>query len=124
MTDTYAINLRILRHGAVLVNEAYAHRSAPGIVCINVDLHSKYAEKLMVMHQAGRAPRLYLGAGPATLKVNDSVPRDTGTIIEFTDYVGWQVFSCSDPARYTVALTLVAPEESVASMPALASIYE
>lgn len=123
MTDPQAINLRVLHQGAVLVDSARAHRSALGIVCVYLNLISKYAEKPTVVHQAGEPPRLHIGAGPSTVKLHENVPRDMDTIIEFTDYKGWSVFSCSDPARYTVALTLVAPEAS-ASVPALASIYE
>lgn len=111
MTDPSAINLRIVRQGAVRVNAAYAHRRALGIVCIYVDLHSKHTEKPMATYGADGPPSLYLGAGPHTLHLDESVPRDLETVVEFTDYVGWEVFSCSDPARYTVALTLVAPEQ-------------
>lgn len=115
MPDHAAINLRILRQGAIIVDGARAHRAATGIVCVNLSLISKYAENPMFDHQDGKPPRLHLCAGAQTLKVHENVPRDMETVIEFTDYVGWQVFSCSDPARYTVALTLVAPEGGAVS---------
>lgn len=117
MADASAINLRVVRQGAVRVSEAHVHRSGPGIVCIYVDLHSKRAEKLMVTYGADGPPSLYLVAGPQTLHLDESVPRDLETVVEFPDYVGWEVFSCSDPARYTVALTLVAPEEPTVGAP-------
>lgn len=122
MTDPSFINLRILQQGAILVNEARAHRAATSIVCIYLDLQSKYAGKPTIGHEKGRPPRLYLGAEDNTLKVNENVPRNMDTVVEFTDYTGWEVFSCSDPARHTVALTLVAQEGAMSLAGTMTSI--
>jgi len=102
------VTLRVIEQGAVRVNAAHLHREAQGIVCIYVDLHSKYVEPPVVGGCDSEPPVLYFTAGEDALHLDDSKPRDSLTIVEFPEYVGWHVFACYGPARYTLSVVLVA----------------
>ena len=106
------VTLLVTEQGAVRVNTAYVHREAPGIVCIYVDLHSKRVEPPMVVDSNDQAPVLYFTAGEHALHLDDSKPRDSMTIVELPEYLGWRVFACDGPARYTLSVVLVAPKAS------------
>lgn len=110
MDDPKPVELRITQHGAVRVNAASVYREAPGIVCIYVDMHSKYVEQPMVGGGDGEPPTLYFTPGEHALHLDESKPRDSMTIVDFPEYVGWSVFACDGPARYALGVVLVAPE--------------
>lgn len=112
MDEPKNVTLRVTSQGAVRVNAAHVHREAPGIVCIYVDLHSKRVEAPMVGGGDSQPPTLYFTGGEHALHLDETKPHDSMTIVEFPDYVGWHVFACSGPARYTLGVVLVAPEAS------------
>lgn len=110
MNEPKPVQLRVKQHGAVRVNAASLHREALGIVCIYVDLHSKRVESPMVGGGDGEPPTLYFTPGDHALHLDETKPRDRLTVVEFPEYVGWHVFACDGPARYTLGVVLVAPE--------------
>ena len=103
--------IRIADQGAVRVNAAHIYRRAEGIACIYLDLHSKRAVMDCTSSRDDGPPSIYLSADENTLYLEETQPRDKWTEVEFVDFVGWRVFA-SDSARYTVAVCLVAPDES------------
>lgn len=111
MEEPKDVTLRITQQGAVRVNAAHIDREAPGIACIYVDLHSKRAAQPMVGSGEGEPPTLYFTADANTLHLDETKPRDSMTAVEFPEYVGWTVFACDGPARYTLGVVLVAPED-------------
>ena len=112
MDELKSVTLQVTKQGAVRVNAAHVHREAPGIVCIYVDLHSKRVETPMVGSGDNEPPTLYFTAGEHALHFDESKAHDSMTIVEFPEYVGWNVFACDGPARYTLGVVLVAPDAS------------
>lgn len=110
--DVQEAKIHIAEQGVVRVNAAHIHRATEGIACIYLDLHSKRAELIGVGSGDDSAPCVYLGANENTLHVGDSLPRENWTEVRFPDFVGWRVFAADGPARYTLAVCLVAPDES------------
>ncbi len=106
------VALRIVEQGAVRVNAAAIERDCGSVVLVYVDLHSKYAEFGCVMHSDKDGPRIVLEASELTRHLDDTRPRESHTMIEFAEYPGWQVFATEGPARYTMGVTLVAPDAS------------
>lgn len=112
MDEPKSVALRVASQGAVRVNAAHVHREAGGIVCICVDLHSKRVEPPIVGSGDDEPPLLCFTAGDHAMHLDETAPRDSMTIVELTDYVGWRVFACDGPARYTLSVVLVAPDGS------------
>jgi hypothetical protein len=99
-----------ISRGAVLVNNAFVERDFGDCVLVSVDLHSKYAELAGTSSGSSGGPCVYLHATEHSLHLDAAAQKDAATTIEFHDLVGWRVFSSYGPARYTLDLTLVAPD--------------
>lgn len=106
------VRIEVIQPGPVRVNAALMHRQADGIACIYVDMHSKHVEEPMIGGGDGEPPTLYFIAGDHALHLDEDYPRDAMTVIQFPDYVGWDVFATSGPARYTLGVVLVKKEPS------------
>lgn len=111
MDEIQETQIRVADQGAVRVNAAHIYRSAEGIVCIYLDMHSKRVVMDCTSSSDDDPPRIYLSADENTLHLDKTQPRNKLTEVEFVDFVGWRVFA-SDSARYTIAVCLVAPDES------------
>jgi len=111
VTDCRPVKLDIAHQGAVRVSHAYGWREAAGIACIYVDLNSKRAEIAQTGWSLGEPPSVWVGANEDTLYVDEKVPRDELTEIQFPDYAGWSVFATDGPARYTLGVVLIRGEE-------------
>jgi hypothetical protein len=96
--------------GAVRVNAATVVRDYGDCVLVHVDLHSKRAVLDCVGGSDDGGPCIYLVADEHTLHLNNSQPRDAATVVEFHELRGWRVFCADGPGRYTVAVTLLAPD--------------
>ena len=104
MSDHKPVALHIIEQGAVRVSAAYVYREAPGIVCIYVDLHSKWVE-VMATGSGDSLPLICLA------DLDETRPRNSLTILELPDYEGWELFACAGPSpRYTLAVVLVRPD--------------
>lgn len=99
--------MQISLQGCVRVSHAYMHAEADGIACIYVDLHSKRAMEPMLSCGPDQYPELYFTANEETMGLDGTKPRDSMTVVQFPEYLGWDIFACDGPRRYTVALTLV-----------------
>lgn len=102
-----AVKMHIDVQGCVRVNHAFMHAEADGIACIYIDLHSKRATEPMLTCGPEHVPTLWFGADENTLHLDPTKTRDSMTVVQFPEYLGWDIFACDGPRRYTVALTLV-----------------
>lgn len=104
----YEIPLTVAEQGAVIVGSAYVLREGTDMVCITVDLRSKYVDPPSVIISTDAPPQLLLSAGERTLNLDVSKPRDSITFVDFPDkYTGWSVFALDGPGRYTLQVVLV-----------------
>lgn len=107
MTDEVRdTNIEITYQGPVRVNAAHIHKAREDVVCIYIDMHSKYAVVDCSISGEGDPPAIFMSANKRTLHVDESKSMDESTCIEFTDYPGWRVFA-ADVSRYAVAVCLV-----------------
>lgn len=111
MTSETKELMSVTNNGAVLVNSASIFRQADGIVLIDVDLRSKYAECSSVGYGTGSAPTVFLSANKDTLHVDTNEHRDSMTVVEFPMFYGWQIYAADGPSRYTLRVVLVKEEE-------------
>jgi hypothetical protein len=102
--------MRVTAQGAVRVNAATVVRDYGDCVLAHVDLHSKRAVLDCVGSSDEEGPCIYLTADEHTLHLDDSKPLDAATVVEFHELIGWRVFCADGPGRYTVAVTLLAPD--------------
>jgi len=104
------LNNSMNREGSVLMNGAYiAHLApeiSPKIVCVTVDLKTKYA-LIDAYGVDNYCPFIWLVANHQSVNTNDKVPLEIPTVISFPDFVGWEIFSISNPGRYSFNMTLV-----------------
>lgn len=101
-------------NGAVLVSSAYIWRKSDDIVCVYVDMRSKYAEAICVCDSGPSGPKsnisgptITLAAGDSTMHLNDKCSREELTELTFMDYVGWEIFCVSGPNRYTMSVVFI-----------------
>jgi hypothetical protein len=89
--------------GAPLVNHAVVYKKSRNIVCLYVDMVSKYCE--LVGTGGGSFPCVVVEKTDSTSRFDEIHP-DEDTQIEFIDYPGWTVFAAS-VSKYTIAVTLI-----------------
>lgn len=102
--------MRVVTQGAVRVGSATVARDYGDCLLVYVDMISKHAQVEYTNWGADEGPSVSLVADAATLNVYDQVMREKATCIEFQTLKGWQVFSATGPDRYTMTLTLIAPD--------------
>lgn len=102
--------MRVTTQGAIRVNSATVERDFGSCVLLCVDLHSKRATLCCTGGGDDESPSVCLAADDSTLNVDETQPRDSVTCIEFPTLAGWRIFAADGPSRYTLALTLLAPD--------------
>ncbi len=92
------------------MNAGRLHRKASDVVCIDIDLYSKYAEVLCAGAGSGAAPEVFLAKNERTLHTNED-PRvcNLPTVVAFPDYTGWSVYA-TYLGRYTLSVCLCKSE--------------
>lgn len=103
------IRCAIKHKGSPIINEGYVREIAQNIVALEIDLESKYCEVVCSFGGSDGTCGVYVGANDRSLHLNDKVERDEPTAIEFTDFVGWDVFACGI-GRYTLSVCLTRKE--------------
>ncbi len=103
------VALKVVEQGAVVVNSARIHRGSKAIVCVEMDLRSKYAKLDWIGGGDDEPPSISLIADERTLILHRRKPRDSATMVAFPEYKGWRVFAAEGASRYTVRICLVAP---------------
>lgn len=100
-----AIRCTIKHKGAPIINEGRVLEIGKNIVALEIDLKSKYCEVSCSFGGSGGTCGVYVNANKRSLHLNEKVNRDEPTAIEFTDFVGWDVFACGI-GRYTLSVCL------------------
>ncbi len=98
MREPIRTKVVIMNQGAPLVNDAVIHYSAKDIVCIKVDLKSKWCEI-----DAETDNGIWIGATKRSTGTKPRVSKDYGTKIALPEFSfkTWEIFSI-DVRRYTV----------------------
>lgn len=100
--------IQILKHGRVRVNCATIDRDCGDMVVIFVDLHSKRAKSGGSYDIAG-VPGIDFYSDENTLHV-DELAHSNYTTILFPEYIGWNVYTLENPAKYTAKVVLAKNE--------------
>ena len=101
-----AIHYNIKSEGAPIINEGYIKEISENIVALEIDLKSKYCKVSCSFGGSDGTCGIYVNADEKSLHLNEKVIRDKPTVIEFTDFVGWDVFACGI-SRYTLSVCLI-----------------
>ena len=103
--------LVITQQGAVRANEATIYAESECIACVDVDLHTKYAETFATSSGHDGAQEVILMANERSIDLHQDNPRNSLTHVEFPEFKGWTLYSVSGPARYTLRVVFVREEE-------------
>lgn len=104
------VPMLVTAQGAVRVNAATVERDYGDCLLVCVDLHSKRAVLDCTLSGDDEGPSVYLSADEHTMHLDATAPCIAATVLEFYTYKGWRVFCAGGPSRYTLALTLLAPD--------------
>lgn len=109
MSKVKLLNLNI-SNGEVLVNHRHVRIHHSNVVCLEVDLATKYAEIACYDYNVEEVPTIFLTAGVDALHID---PKQEGrwTGVSFKDYAGWDVFA-AEVSRYTLRVTLTKSKEA------------
>lgn len=103
--------MKIIKQGAVRVNDYTIVYQNDDVVCLELDLHSKYADTpgfgLQIDNDNIDYPVLYLVANENTLHVDETYPRKSSTDILFDEFPDFDFFCIDGPYRYTVRFVLI-----------------
>lgn len=107
--DRTEIVMTVFYQGAVIVNDATIVRDYGDCLLVSVDLKSMFV-RVGCTGGGGNAsgPSVGLYAYEDTMRLDESKDHDEQTIIEFPEYVGWNVFSYYSSGD-TLDITLLAP---------------
>jgi hypothetical protein len=106
--DPELVKMNIVQHGAVGVNRSFYYRKAAGVVCIEIDLHTKRAIA-EAWEIDGGFSSIHFNTKKDTINLDGMYDTTVSTIIEFPDHKGWEVWMFTEPGRYTARLVLCAP---------------
>jgi hypothetical protein len=95
------MELRVTEQGSIHVETARLLRVGENVVAIEVVLEQKRCEV-----QGVGGNEMWLGVNEHTLHADG----DKWTVIEFPEYVGWEVWA-AEVVKYTLAVCLIRPEE-------------
>lgn len=111
----YKFTKIIIEHqGAPLLNEpeAFVEKESKDIVCLSINLKSKYCDIGSSMSDSLGMCAVSIDANEHSLHLKEDCEygRDESTGISFPEYNGWQYFG-SSCGRYTLQICLVKYEE-------------
>ena len=92
------IEIIINRVGAPIVNYAYVFKASDDIVCIEVDMKSKYCEVIAIGSNS-----IWIGATANSLHLNEEISRNEATEIIFPTFEDWEIFTAVGE-RYTIRI--------------------
>ena len=102
--------LVITQQGAVRVNEATIFAESERIACVDVDLHTKYAETFAASSGSDGTQTVVLTTTDRCLNLHPDHPIEL-THVDFPEFKGWTLYACSGPSRYTLRVVFVKEEE-------------
>jgi len=100
------IRCYIRKQGAPVVNGGYVYRIGRNIVALEIDLKSKYCEVSISFKDSDGTCGLYITTNERSIHLNKKVSREEPTVLEFPDFIGWDVFAYGI-GRYTLSVCLV-----------------
>ena len=100
------IHCTIKTQGSPLINGGYVRETGENIVALEIDLKSKYCEISCSFGGSDGTCGVWIEANERSLNLNKEVKRGAPTIIEFTDFSGWEVFA-GNIGRYTLSVCLI-----------------
>lgn len=106
--DRKEIVMTVFHQGAVIVNDAAIMRDYGDCILVTVDMKSMFVKVGCTSSGNASGPSVGLHAYEDTMRLDESKDHDEQTIIEFPEYVGWNVFSYYSSGD-TLDLTLLAP---------------
>ena len=97
--------------GAPVLSSEQAHvlAAGPNVLALDIDLQSKYCAVSHTFNIGDELLGIAIEARPASLYLNERVPRDAFTEVVFPDHRpkdGWHIHS-SNLSRYTLSVTLI-----------------
>ncbi|HNH30442.1 MAG TPA: hypothetical protein PKU71_13565 [bacterium] len=101
-----AIRCTIKHQGAPIINGGYVREIGENIVALEIDLKSKHCEVTCSFSSPNGDCGVYVEASERSLYLNEKEKWTTTTGVEFSDFVGWDVFACSI-GRYTLRVCLI-----------------
>lgn len=92
---------KIEHQGSVVVNSSTIVLLKDNIVCIDLDLKTKYCEVDAITDDG-----VYISATERTLEADNSIDISTPTKVSFKNYKDWK-FYASNNGRYTISIVLI-----------------
>lgn len=108
MEERTEIVMTVFHQGAVIVNDATILRDYGDCLLVSVDLQSIYAKVGGVGGGNVSGPSVHLLTTEYTVRLDESKDRNEHTVIEFPEYVEWNVFAYW-LSKDILTLTLVSP---------------
>lgn len=102
----YLIKININHQGAPIVNCGFIKEASKNIVALEIDLKSKYCEVQSVSGGEGEPCSIFIVATRQSVSLNKNHKKYDPTEIEFTDFIGWDIFTCN-LTRYTLKVCLI-----------------
>jgi hypothetical protein len=100
------INFSIKHIGAPIVNAAIIKEISSNIVCIDIDLKSKYCESDMSFSGDDECPGIFITATKESTNLNKKVNGVEPTGLVFNDFKNWEVYA-TGAGRYTIRVCLI-----------------
>jgi hypothetical protein len=100
------VDFKIKKVGAPIINNGYIKEVGKNIVAIEFDLRSKWCEVDGVYGGDDEPCGIYIAANEKSTNLNENIKREKLTIIEFPDFIGWDVFM-TDINKYTLKICFI-----------------
>lgn len=105
MEEIPEVAIEIIHQGCIKVNGGYIKEDSSNIVCLYVNLVTKYAEIGATANYDGRVD-IFLSPTEQSIHLLEGKEEFDWTVISFPEYKGWKLFA-ADIYRYTLAVCLV-----------------
>ncbi|MFA6355403.1 MAG: hypothetical protein WCW65_03190 [Candidatus Paceibacterota bacterium] len=100
------LKIEIEQQGAPVVNCGWILKEYKDVATVEIDMRSKYCEYECSIGGSDGTCGIGIGTSERSLYLDESKPREHSTIINFPQFVGWNIFAVVS-SRYTVAICFV-----------------
>jgi hypothetical protein len=100
------VDFKIKKVGAPIVNNGYIKEVGKNVIAIELDLRSKWCDVEGFYGGNDEPCGIHIGTNIKSVSLNENVSRFEPTIIEFPDFVGWDIF-LTDINKYTLKICLI-----------------
>lgn len=95
-----------VKRGAALVNSVSQRKKFPTVVCLDIDMKSKYCEVIANFSGAGEPCGVFIAPTENSLKLSSAYHKNMPTRVAFPGYEDWHVYATSS-GRYTISVVLM-----------------